>query len=685
MTAPFQARHALVIAPQCAQLGVLDGLEDVARGLRDTLTDDRRGACTHSPVVESALLYGASAGQADIETAIRGAARKAGESEALLVVAFLGHGITSGRNPRLFLMAGDSRADETGSAVNVADALERTLEAPGLPGLIAVVDTCHAGGATPDLRAVDAGVREGATRLSLLMAVGAAQEAYGLAFSRGLIRVLRQGVVGAGEFLLPETVLDALLTEAPGQDARLVHYVGARFGERPWLARNASHLVRAGGQLGPLALEELEAALAPHGGSALLSVPVTGAAVLDELHDALRDRSAPSDALGVVDGLRDVLRTVDLLSSWPGGPLTSKRLRRALRRAAGRCAEPLPQSTGTSLLRDAVEYLRFRAQRQGETPMARIAAFVAELALEDELPKDLPEFKSWHHAVSARAELDDAFEDLRRRDAGNRLRLVVSLHATLGDLWPESLQAFLLDGPDVCAQADFACTPSRAGVEQQLAGVLKWAWLESRPIGRLRRVEVAAPAALLLRWRPEETNFGRRLGLMYDVVLRWSERMCPPDHIWWINDQARERLADMNERGTGRAPVDWLGSQETARTDELAARFERGEYTQAVGLRHRPQRMEQVMEVLLRHAPIVLWPGAEGGMPDACRDSLDRFWHLLPAEFSEAYRSSWARETRKGSDGHEHLARWRSIWHDTEWLDFCDWFERFVTKGRNAT
>ncbi|WP_367320210.1 hypothetical protein [Streptomyces sp. HUAS ZL42] len=685
MTAPPPPRHALVIAPQCADLGDLHGLEDVARGLRDALTDEWRGACTGTPDVESALLYGTSAGQADIEAAVRGAARRAGESGALLVVAFLGHGITSGKNPRLFLMAADSRCDETGSAVNVAEALERALETPGLAGLVALVDTCHAGGATPDLGAVDAGVRDGATRLSLLMAVGAAQEAHGLAFSRGVVRVLEQGVVGAGEFLFPDALFEAVRDEVPGQDAHLVQFVGTRFGERPWVSRNPSHLVRAGSRLGPIGLEELERTLAPLGGSALLTGPVSGADVLDRLRATLRERAAPEEALGVVDGLRDVLRTVQLLNSWPGGHLTSGRLRGALWRAAGRCAEPAPHTSGRDLLRDAVEYLRFRAQRQGETPIARPAAFVAELAVEDGLAKDIPELMAWRDAVDAKVEFDDAFASLRRRDRRNRLRLVVSLHASLGDLWPETLQAFLLDRGDVCAQKDFECAPSRPGVEQKLGDVLKWAWKESRPMGPLCRVEVAAPASLLLEWRPEETSYGRRLGLMHDVVLRWSERMRPPEHMYWINEDARERLADMNGCGTGRAPVDWLDRQETGRPKELEARLERGAYTRAVGLRHRPERIRHVMELLLKHVPIVLWSDAEGGMPDACTDTLDRYWHLLPAEFSEAYRNSWASGTRKGPDGHEHLALLRSIWHDTEWLDFCDWFEGFVTKGEIST
>lgn len=687
MTAPTPRRHTLVIAPQCAELGLLDGLEEVARSLHGSFTDRWTGGCT--PATASSLLYGPTVGQAQIEAAIRGAAQRAGEAGAVLVLALIGHGITPGQNPTLYLMAGDSRADVIGSAVNVGELLTQVLETPGLPGVIALVDTCHAGGATPDLKALDAGLRQGATRFSLLMSVGAAQTAYRLGFTRGLVHVLAEGVSGAGEFLRPAVVLDAVRDAVPGQDARLVEYDGAQFGERPWLARNAGHLLRSGSVLGPQATEELDQALEPLGGAALLTAPVTGADVLERLRVTLRERAPGSAAelawaLRVVDGLLDGLRTIDLLTSWPGRPLTSERLRRAMSAAAGRSGARLPDASGSELLRDAVEYLRLRAPRVDETRTTPLAAFVAALATEDQPAPDSPRLTAWAHSVGAEVELNDAFEALRQQGTRSRLRLVVSLHAAVADEWPETLDAWLLDRGDVHAHKEFGCTPDQTGVEQRLVGVLKWASLQARRTGvRLQRVEVAASAALLLRWRPEETDFGERLGVAYDVVLRWSERLCPPDHLWWINERAREKLEAMSACGAGGAPVDWLGEQETGQAQELRKRLGHGAYARAVALEHRPARFEQVMEVLLAYAPIVLWPGGDGSVPDRSRDSLDRFWHLLPTEFSEAYRRSWG-NTPAEPDGREHLAQWRSVWHDAEWLDFCDWFEQFTTEGENS-
>lgn len=109
----------------------------------------------------------------------------------MLVVALLGHGMASGTG--LHFMAGDSLAEAPLTAVDVGSLLTQALDTQGLAGVIAIVDTCHAGNAVPDLKSVAIGIRQGDTRLSLLMGSGAAEEAYGLRFSRTLVRVLREG------------------------------------------------------------------------------------------------------------------------------------------------------------------------------------------------------------------------------------------------------------------------------------------------------------------------------------------------------------------------------------------------------------------------------------------------------------------------------------------------------------
>ncbi|SHI52283.1 hypothetical protein [Streptomyces sp. 3214.6] len=690
MTPPLSPRHLLVVAPQCPDLGPLDGLEELAGSLHAALADAAVGGCEQAAPGDSSLLCGPQVGQAQVEKAVRAAAERAGEAEAGLVLAFLGHGTTPGDVPRLAFMASDSRADAPTTVVDLGGLLSDALDTPGVQGVVALVDTCRAGGAVPDLAALGAGVRRGATMLSLLTSVGVTEDAYGLSFTRGLLRVLREGVSGAGEFLSAQEVRDAV-NAVTGTGAQALVQEGDLFGQRPWIARNARHAAHGGTLLGPLGAEELRWALEPLG-EAVPPSPPDAAEDLTRLRETLselsRDGTADAcdvtSALHVVGGLSDALRTTALLRRWPGAPLTSPRLRRAFSAAAGSTVRA-PLTDGGELLRDCVESLRLRVAGVRGNRRAPLAAFVAALAAEDQLSSATPELAAWADAVDAVLELNDAFAELARASAEGRLRLVVSLHAAVADDWPETLLAWLLDGGTSLAHDEFPCPATQAGVEQTLGTVLTWAAKQARQAGlRLRHVDIAAPSALLAGWRPEEARVGPRLGLRYNVVLRWSDRLCPPAHISWINDYARDRLEAM-EKGD-RVPLDWLGQEETGRADDLADRLESGLYERALALAHRPDRLADFLPPLLAYAPIVLWPQGPGELPAASRDSVERLWDRLPAELSAAYRSAW-KEAAGGQDpagGHADLARVRSAWLDTQWLDFCDWFDTRTGDGENT-
>ncbi|MFF5965293.1 hypothetical protein ACFY64_16450 [Streptomyces collinus] len=678
-------RHLLVVAPQCPDLEPLDGLEEVALSLHAVLTDPATGGCD-----ESSLLSGADVTQAQVEKAVREAAEQAGEAGATLLLAFLGHGTTPGDIPRLSFMAGDSRIDAPTTVVDLGSLLADALDTPGVEGVVALVDTCRAGGAVPDLTALGAGVRRGATMLSLLTAVGVSEDAYGLAFARGVVQVLREGVAGAGEFLSAGDVRDAVNAVA-GTGAQLVVQEGDLVGVRPWIARNARHATQGGALLGPLGEEELHWALEPLGAAVSTALPGT-AAELKRLRETLTElrRAGTADAyevttaLGIIDGLSVALRTTALLLHWPGTPLTSVRLRRAFSAAAGGAVRA-PLTEGTDLLRDCVEALRLRVPRAGGSRTAPLAVFVAALATEDHLVASAAELAAWSTDVGAVVELNDAFADMAERSAECRLRLVVSLHAAVADDWPEVLLAWLLDGDTSLVHEEFPCAPTQPGVEQALGLVLIWAARQARRAGlRLRNVDIAAPSALLACWRPEEARVGPRLGVQYNVVLRWSDRLCPPAHIAWINDYARDRLEAM-QRGDC-VPLDWLEPEDTGHLDDLTARLESGVYEQALALAHRPDRLGDLLSPLLAYAPIVLWPDGPGRLPAASRDSVERLWDQLPTEFSAAYRSAW-REAAGGvnpANGPVDLARVRSAWLDKQWLDFCDWFDTRTGDGENT-
>ncbi|MFG3053052.1 hypothetical protein ACGFZP_19165 [Kitasatospora sp. NPDC048239] len=690
MTALSSPRHLLVIAPQCPDMGLLTGLEERAESLHATLLDHRVGGCVPVPGAAS-LLYGQSVTQAQIEEAVRGAARRAGAAGAELVLAFIGHGMTHGGIPKLFMMAGDSHRDEPTTDVDVGELLTQALDTQGVQGVIALVDTCHAGGAIPDIAALGTGIRRGTINLALLMSVGVDEGAHGLAFTQGLTQVLRAGIPGAGRYLSAEDVRDAV-NQAMNTSARVVEANGDPFGGRLWLAHNNRYAQGGERLLGQVGTEDLQRALLPLD-EGLLPKPVSGSADLADLRKKLQalaptEAAGPDDiayALRVVDGLVDASRAAALLRSWPGGALTSERLRRAVS-AVGGTALSCQGASGSELLRDCVELLRLRAPRVGDSRVAPLAAFIATLAVEDGLRSDEPALSLWAKEADAVIELNDAFEHLARQQAGSRLRLVVSLHAAVADEWPETLLAWLLDGGRLVEHKEFDCSPTQRGVEQQLAAVLKWAHGHARQVGAsLRRVEIAASSTLLLRWRPEETNLGVRLGALHDVGLRWSDRLYLPAHLWWINVAARDQLAAMTaEQGNG-TPVDWLGRSEAGNIEELTRRVRDGAHARALALSHLPNRMEESMPLLLALAPIVLWPGHEGELAAAARESVERYWSRLPNEFSAAYRSTWKeRAGQECAEGPAALARIRSVWHDTDWLDFCDWFDTRPTDGENA-
>ncbi|MEV6329278.1 hypothetical protein [Streptomyces sp. NPDC051909] len=722
MTGP---RHLLVIGAQCPGLGLLAELETAARALHDTLVTPWAGACRDAPEAGTTLLYGPGLTRETVEKEVRRAGRAAAEAGAVLVLALLGHGMATGT--RLHYMVEDSRDEDPLSAVDVGSLLGDLLDTTGLDGLVVLVDTCHAGNAVPDLPSLAHGIRRGDTRLSLLMAAGADEEAYALRFSSTVVKVLKEGIADAGETLTGGAVVRAVRQDggALGQNVHSADYDGAAFATTPlWLARNARHAVHGGSPFGPLARAELAQALGSlkrqgsgGGTGERCGAPVDLADTVRHPRDlaALRDRlpelagAARQWATGVLDALRNAGRTLALLEAWPGTDLTTVLLRRTLAAVeagsgpgtgsalgtgptpAPAVAEPLPDSTGTEFLRDAVEHLLLRAPRAGRSRTAPLAGFLARLARATGVDPQDPALRAWARDTGAVIDLNDAFARLAEDTAELRLRLVVSLHSAIGDEWPETLEAWLLDGGTVRHREEFPCTDQdRTGTERALFGALRWAGKHARRLeAPLRRVEIAAPAPLLATWRPEEAEIGRRLGTLYEVVLRWSERIQPPDHLFWINDHARGILKTLDESPDGHR-VEWLGEGDTRRAPDLCARLMDAPPTRAVALAHRPAQLSGLMETLLASSPILLWPDEDPEAPPApaaVRRSVDAHWHQLPGAFSHAYREKWSARTSgadrpppapDGPGALHHLAGLRTVWDGAEWLDFCDWFEQYA-------
>ncbi|WP_245246391.1 vWA-MoxR associated conflict system protein [Streptomyces lonarensis] len=663
----------------------MSDLDNAARSLHAALTEPSGGACTVSHAPRS-LLVG-HPDQSEIEQEIRDCARAAGEAGAVLILALLGHGITSGGN--LYFMAGNSRSEELTTTVDVGSLLKQVIETPGLSGLIAIMDTCYAAGAAPDVKAIASGIRQGNTRLSLLMGAGQAEEAFELRFSKTITKIVQDGVEQAAERLSPEAVLRAVRLDGGtvGQDIYRMDWDGAQFQEIGlWLAYNRRHTARQVGRLlGPLACSELDQVL-----PAWRAVP----GGLDEMRqleevekEALQwEPQQGARARALIEAVRHCIRTRALLAAWPGRELTSKVLRRSLVASTPQ-ADGLPTAAGNDLLRDAVEYIRLRAPRVGQRSVVPLVQFVTSLAMATDVPPGHPDLRQWAVDLGADIDLNDAWEQWKERDRDMRLRLIISLHAAVSDEWPESLTAWLLDGKNHYQHREFVCRPDRSGVELQVGTALSWAsdLAESLDVP-LKRVEIAAPAQLLVRWRPEETYYGRRLGDRHDVVLRWSERMQPPEHLFWINHEARHKLHAMAAAECGQR-VHWIEEAETCLDGELQDCLESCPHDQAVALSHRPAKLGDIMVTLLTSSPIVLWP--EEGSSQVSEDTrryIDESWHHLPGKFSSMYRERRQNGSMQSKDssqpGHDGLHRLRAVWDDLDYLDFCRWFKKYTTEER---
>ncbi|MEV6828714.1 hypothetical protein [Amycolatopsis sp. NPDC051102] len=223
------------MAAQNHAAGHLSVLERVAGDLRELLADAEIGGCIPVETMPTT--------KAEIECAVSAAIRTAGERHAVLVLAFLGHGFTTDQDSHLYYMAGDTRIASPASGVDVSRLIAEAAGEPGVAGVIAVVDTCHASGGLPDVHRITGGPGGGRTRVAVLFASTADQPAFRMQFTTALNTVLRDGLSGAGPHLLPNRALiQRLRTMTAGQVVGHLDYDADPYSiDELWLARNTSH------------------------------------------------------------------------------------------------------------------------------------------------------------------------------------------------------------------------------------------------------------------------------------------------------------------------------------------------------------------------------------------------------------------------------------------------------------
>ncbi|MFI5646296.1 hypothetical protein [Kitasatospora sp. NPDC051705] len=692
---PAPDRHLLLIATQSdAAEQKLTRLETAAEDLFRVLTDPAIGACTPSPAADHAHLRSGSVRSDEIEDAVKAAVRAAGDARATLVIAMLGHGQSPQSGGRLLYMASDSEDGRADRSVDVAALLSLASDHDGVAGVIALLDTCHAGAALPDTAALAGGFGAGRKRLAVLMACGAQQRAYDLDFSRSLGSTLAQGLSGSGAFLRPADVKLAIAPELRKQDVRSFEYDGESDAAGPlWLALNTGRgaspqapAASSAGGVGPTGVTDLARALATWPGAPATPSVWTRPALLDLVRRATEtDDPAGRWAAEVAEGVLAAMDTGSLIVELAGSALTTPLLRglaAAFNRQWGhRLAEPVrpPASlTGRPLLQHLLEHAALRTPTtDADTTHRALAWYVVAAAEECGFDTGDDRVARWSGRLGAEIALNDARSTHAERGAGERARrLVISLHAARVD-WPDSLSVCLRSGPDCTHHETFPCEPDRAGVEQALPAVISWAERLLPPGERVRDIDLVAPAPVLLDWRPEQAAVGLRLlGVTRTVTLRWAGRLVVPHHLDGINEFAREQLEKLGREELDQdAPVDWVDPADVT-PDRLGRHLAAGRYQRAVGIAGRPAapRLRELLALFLPYTPILIWPDTDGKHADPGRACLHRLWETLPDGFGEAYRRRWLDDGDTGEETDPHLDRLadlRTAWHDTDWLDFC--------------
>ncbi|MEV6242677.1 hypothetical protein [Lentzea sp. NPDC051838] len=670
-------RHVLIVAVQYDHDPTLTSLiVQAADELRSVLTDSTLGACRPGLPDGSELLTAKCLTADDIRIGIRAAIEHANDHDATLVLAILGHGFVTGSDPTLYLMASQSEPGLRASAVNVRELLIEAADMPRVNGVIAIIDTCTAVAAAPDLGRLAAGIRTGKTRCNLLMASALHQEAFNLRLSRQVASVLRVGIRGAGPTLSPSSILGRVREKLVGQDTVSVTYDGDSLAEEHlWLAHNRRHgVIRpvhgddpAAGQLGELLLE--------------LRLPVElardrSSSGLDELRRQLevQEWSVEKElALKTIDNLDVATRTTMYLRGNLAHALSQATLRRAAH-IARLPALPMHLANDAAVL----DHLALSHPTTEPDCRQQLARFVTALIVESGGELGDVRLQAWADSVDAISELNTALESMRDRHASRRLRLIISLHASVAGDWPETVSAWLLRDGERYQQDEFTCLPDREGVEAALVDAMDWAVEHAEDLDLdLRHVDVALPTALLVRWRPEEVHYHQKLGLDFLVSTRWSDRLKPNRMMVRAINHASRRLAEL-DAGSPDSPVDWLDGPVLGDLIQLRDNLANGRYGRALGLGRRPRAREGLLDLLLMHSPILLWPQTVDEFPPDLRDSVTKCWHLLPDELLYSYRLRWGSGTSGG------IADLRAVWDDEEWLGFCRRIQpRTAKRGSN--
>ncbi|MGW0854704.1 vWA-MoxR associated conflict system protein [Streptomyces sp. NPDC002690] len=678
------ARHAIVVASQCATMPVLEKLEPAARALHRVLTDPDLGGA--EPTDDSLLIDPPSA--EDVRRAVHAAAARARRDGGVLIVALLGHGFVS---PGLRFMVRDSTETSSGSAVDVPGLLGEA--ANDTEGVIALIDTCHGGAAPPSPDVLASGVRDGQVRLAVVMAAAANQDAFGMNLSLALAAVIRRGLDDRGPYLLVDddlmsAVRAEVLKRDVGQTIGRSVFDQYDFAESAlWLSHNRRASYGSGSGIGPVAARLLDEATE---GWASRPTRWSHASLTALLSSAGAERPPAQKAWAeeIESGLRECEKTVRILRKHLPDAMHTN----VLRKAAGRAGFPAGLVSEPSL-RDLVEHavLEGSPYVRSAHRHSSLGRLVAALVVEAETvpPVELAEWIAGHADVVS---YKDAHKEFQQADQSARTRLVLGIPSIPGRNrgsgeggleWPRRLHAWVLQGGETLGSNEFDA-PSRdeAGLTAVIKTAIRWSRGRLPADERLMHIDIAACGRALAQWHPEEARTGlQRLGIAHRVTLRWNSSIVRDEWAEWdafeLNDLAEEVLDAIE---AGHTELSWLGLADMADLDGLADRLA-AEPGRPWALEQRPDGCDATLTALAAYTPILIWPGSTAIAPGRFRATVDGMWHKIQNE------QDWhtSRASEPADRGPEGLRQVRRVWHDRQWLTFCRLFETPLSSPEEET
>ncbi|MFE5711883.1 tetratricopeptide repeat protein [Streptomyces sp. NPDC056501] len=235
------SRRVLVIGSQCDVQNTLGFLPELAHDLADVLTAPELGDCTSALEAGPVLL---DPTRPTMVGAIDEAFRNAAATESTLVLALIGHGVSSGEDFYFLPVDGTARCRSDEDVLLSQLLKEQLRDAPRLDGLLVLLDTCHAGvGAAQAGAWREVGLGRHLRRYEILTA-SADEPAFGGKVTKCLIDVVRRGVATAGTTVDSRYLREPLMEVAGDQRPQRITHDGGDWAEAGdeglWWAHNAA-------------------------------------------------------------------------------------------------------------------------------------------------------------------------------------------------------------------------------------------------------------------------------------------------------------------------------------------------------------------------------------------------------------------------------------------------------------